>query len=63
MTASRCLVAIFAADGTRFIPDELLQLFETTAWPEAEPELAVRGASQGVRVISRLACAACGAED
>jgi DNA helicase-2/ATP-dependent DNA helicase PcrA len=38
------------ASRTRFIPDELLQLFETTAWPEAEPELAVRGASQGVRV-------------
>jgi DNA helicase-2/ATP-dependent DNA helicase PcrA len=38
------------ASRSRFIPDELLQLFETTAWPEAKPELAVRGASQGVRV-------------
>ena len=32
------------------IPDELLGLFERMAWPEADPELAVRGASQGVRV-------------
>jgi ATP-dependent DNA helicase UvrD/PcrA len=35
---------------SRFIPDELLGLFERTTWPEAEPELAARGASQGVRV-------------
>jgi DNA helicase-2/ATP-dependent DNA helicase PcrA len=38
------------ASRTRFIPDELLGLFEKTAWPEAEPELAARGASQAVRV-------------
>jgi DNA helicase-2/ATP-dependent DNA helicase PcrA len=38
------------ASRTRFIPDELLGLFESTAWPEAESELAARGASQGRRV-------------
>src|SRR5438552_4129252 len=38
------------ASRTRFIPDELLGLFEKTAWPEAEPESAARGASQAVRV-------------
>jgi DNA helicase II / ATP-dependent DNA helicase PcrA len=38
------------ASRTRFIPDGLLGLFERTTWPEAEPELAERGASQGVRV-------------
>jgi DNA helicase-2/ATP-dependent DNA helicase PcrA len=38
------------ASRTRFIPDELLGLFERVAWPEAEPELAARGASKGVRV-------------
>jgi len=38
------------ASRTRFIPDELLGRFESTAWPEAEPELAARGASQAVRV-------------
>jgi DNA helicase-2/ATP-dependent DNA helicase PcrA len=38
------------ASRSRFIPDELLGLFEPTTWPEAEPELAARGASQGVRV-------------
>ena len=37
------------ASRTRFIPDGLLGLFERTAWPEAEPELAA-SASQGVRV-------------
>ncbi len=40
---------VYAA-RTRFIPDELLDLFETTAWPQAGPELAARGASRGVRV-------------
>src|SRR5204862_4734553 len=40
---------VYAA-RTRFIPDELLGLFERTAWPEAEAELAARGASQSVRV-------------
>ena len=38
------------ASRTRFIPDELLGLFERTAWPKAEPQLAARGMSQGVRV-------------
>jgi hypothetical protein len=38
------------APRSRFIPDGLLGLFERVAWPEAEPELAERGASQGVRV-------------
>ena len=38
------------ASRSRFIPDKLLGLFEQTTWPEAEPELATRGASQGVRV-------------
>jgi len=38
------------ASRSRFIPDELLGLFEPTTWPEVEPELAARGASRGVRV-------------
>jgi DNA helicase-2/ATP-dependent DNA helicase PcrA len=38
------------ASRTRFIPDELLGLFERTAWPKAEPQLAARAMSQGVRV-------------
>ena len=38
------------ASRSRFIPNELLGLFERMAWPEAAPELATRGASQGVRV-------------
>ena len=38
------------ASRTRFIPDELLGLFERRAWPKAEPQLAARGMSQGVRV-------------
>ena len=38
------------APRSRFIPNELLGLFERMAWPEADPELAARGASQGVRV-------------
>jgi DNA helicase II / ATP-dependent DNA helicase PcrA len=40
---------VYAA-RSRFIPDELLGLFERMAWPAATPELAARGASQGVRV-------------
>jgi len=40
---------VYAA-RSRFIPNELLGLFERMAWPEADPELAARGASQGVRV-------------
>jgi DNA helicase-2/ATP-dependent DNA helicase PcrA len=40
---------VYAA-RSRFIPDELLELFEKMAWPEADPELVARGASQGVRV-------------
>src|SRR5690242_14798530 len=51
------------ASRTRFVPDELLGLFERVAWPEPEPELAARGASRGGGSISRLACAACGDED
>jgi hypothetical protein len=50
------------ASRTRFIPDELLGPFERVAWPEAEPELAARGASKACGSISRLACAAYGAE-
>jgi len=38
------------APRSRFIPNELLGLFERMAWPEAAPELAARGARQGVRV-------------
>jgi DNA helicase II / ATP-dependent DNA helicase PcrA len=38
------------APRSRFIPNELLGLFERMAWPEADPKLAARGASQGVRV-------------
>jgi DNA helicase-2/ATP-dependent DNA helicase PcrA len=38
------------ASRTRFIPDGLLGRFEKTVWPEAEPELAARVASQVVRV-------------
>ena len=38
------------APRSRFTPNELLGLFERMAWPEADPELAARGASQGVRV-------------
>ena len=38
------------APRSRFIPNELLGLFERMAWPAADPELAARGASQGVRV-------------
>ena len=38
------------APRSRFIPNELLGLFERMVWPEADPELAARGASQGVRV-------------
>src|SRR5207248_6080118 len=40
---------VYAA-RSRFIPDELLELFEKIAWPGADPELEARGASQGVRV-------------
>jgi DNA helicase-2/ATP-dependent DNA helicase PcrA len=40
---------VYAA-RSRFIPDELLGLFDKMAWPDAAPELVVaRGASQGVR--------------
>jgi DNA helicase II / ATP-dependent DNA helicase PcrA len=38
------------APRSRFIPNELLGRFERMAWPEADPELTARGASQGVRV-------------
>jgi DNA helicase-2/ATP-dependent DNA helicase PcrA len=40
---------VYAA-RSRFIPDELLGLFEKMAWPDADPELVARGASQGVRI-------------
>jgi DNA helicase II / ATP-dependent DNA helicase PcrA len=40
---------VYAA-RSRFIPNELLGLFERMAWPEVDPELAAKGASQGVRV-------------
>ena len=40
---------VYAA-RSRFIPDELLGLFEKMAWPGADPELAARGARQGMRV-------------
>ena len=40
---------VYAA-RSRFIPDELLGLFDKMAWPGADPELEARGASQGVRV-------------
>jgi DNA helicase-2/ATP-dependent DNA helicase PcrA len=50
------------ASRSRFIPDELLGLFERTAWPETEPEWP-RARAKACGSISRLACVACGAED
>ena len=38
------------ASRTRFIPDELLGLFEGTAWPSIPAGLAARDPSQGVRI-------------
>ena len=38
------------ASRTRFIPNELLGLFDRRAWPEAEPELATHDVTRGVRV-------------
>ena len=38
------------ASRTRFIPDDLLALFERTAWPVARAAAPVRPAAQGVRV-------------
>ncbi len=38
------------ASRTRFIPNGLLGLFERTVWPIMAPGLAVRPASEGVRV-------------
>lgn len=40
---------VYAA-RSRFIPDELLGLFDKMAWPDADPELVVRGAGQGMRI-------------
>jgi DNA helicase-2/ATP-dependent DNA helicase PcrA len=40
---------VYAA-RSRFIPDELLELFDKMAWPDAAPELVARGANQGARV-------------
>jgi DNA helicase II / ATP-dependent DNA helicase PcrA len=40
---------VYAA-RTRFIPDELLDPFERTAWPQANPELVAREPSRGLRV-------------
>jgi DNA helicase-2/ATP-dependent DNA helicase PcrA len=38
------------ASRTRFIPENLLGLFERTSWPQAAAETAARAASQGVRI-------------
>ena len=38
------------ASRTRFIPDELLGLFEATTWPSIPAGLATRDPSQGVRI-------------
>jgi DNA helicase-2/ATP-dependent DNA helicase PcrA len=35
---------------SRFVPDELLDLFESVAWPSIAPELTPRGPGQGVRI-------------
>jgi DNA helicase-2/ATP-dependent DNA helicase PcrA len=40
---------VYAA-RTRFIPNELLSLFESTAWPIATAATAMRAAGQGPRV-------------
>jgi DNA helicase-2/ATP-dependent DNA helicase PcrA len=41
------------ASRTRFIPDELLGLFESVAWPCTPPGLTPRGPGQGVRIDVR----------
>ena len=38
------------ASRTRFIPDELLGLFESTTWPNIPTDLMPRDPSQGVRI-------------
>jgi DNA helicase-2/ATP-dependent DNA helicase PcrA len=38
------------ASRTRFIPDELLGLFESTTWPNIPTDLMPRHPSQGVRI-------------
>ena len=38
------------ASRTRFIPDQLLGLFENVAWPSTPPGLMPRGPGQGVRI-------------
>jgi DNA helicase-2/ATP-dependent DNA helicase PcrA len=40
---------VYAA-RTRFIPDELLGLFERAVWPVVAPDLAARSANRGIRV-------------
>jgi DNA helicase II / ATP-dependent DNA helicase PcrA len=40
---------VYAA-RSRFIPDELLELFDNRGWPIAEPEPVARAESQGVKV-------------
>jgi DNA helicase-2/ATP-dependent DNA helicase PcrA len=40
---------VYAA-RTRFIPDELLGLFESVAWPGTAAGLTPRGPGQGVRI-------------
>ena len=40
---------VYAA-RTRFIPDELLGLFENTVWPVVAPDLVARSANRGIRV-------------
>jgi ATP-dependent DNA helicase UvrD/PcrA len=38
------------ASRSRFVPDELLDLFERVAWPSIAPELTPRGPGQAVRI-------------
>ena len=38
------------ASRTRFIPDQLLGLFESVAWPSTPPGLMPRGPGQGIRI-------------
>jgi DNA helicase-2/ATP-dependent DNA helicase PcrA len=38
------------ASRSRFVPDELLDLFERVAWPSIAPELTPRDPGQGVRI-------------
>jgi DNA helicase-2/ATP-dependent DNA helicase PcrA len=38
------------ASRTRFIPEQLLGLFERTSWPAVSPGAAARNPSQGLRI-------------